>query len=248
MLNYIRAELYRNFNRLYFWIFTGVLSALALFINILTIATDSPGISLSMLLDSALYVLVVPVFLVAGIVDMVTAEENKNQTLRNVITFGVSRYKLILSKVIVSVILAFISAFIILGLFYGSAAVLFGIDEGVKTVLPMVSIRLLTAVPLWIGAISIGTFLGMAINNNTLFGFAHAGIFFMTSKIILFLSYVVSDKFMYFNKYLITTRLNGLRAADLSAGELWQSILIGFAYTVIFTILSMIYFNKKEIK
>lgn len=248
MINYIRAELYRNFNRLYFWVFTGVLSSLALFINILSASNNAPGINLSMLLDSTLYVLVVPVFLVAMIVDMVTSEENKNQTLRNVITFGVPRYKIILSKVIVSVILAFISAFIILGLLYGSAAVLFGIDEGVKTVLPAVTVRLLTAVPLWIGSISIGTFLAVTINNSNLFGFAHAGIFFLTSKIILMLSYAVSDKFMYFNNYLITTRLNGLRAPEMTSGELWSSAAIGLAYTLVFTMLSIVYFNRKEVK
>jgi ABC-2 type transport system permease protein len=248
MLNYIKAELYRNFNRLYFWVFTGVLTALALFINIVSVANDAPGIGLSMLLNSTLYVLSVPVFLVAMIVDMVTSEENKNQTLRNVITFGIPRHKLMLSKIIVSVILASISALIILGLFYGSGAAFYGIDEGVKTVLPMVSIRLLTAVPLWIGAISIGTFLGMSINNSNLFGFAHAGIFFLTSKIIIILSYAVSDKFMLLNNYLITTRLNNLRAPDITAGELWISALIGLAYTVVFTVLSIIYFNKKEVK
>jgi ABC-2 type transport system permease protein len=248
MINYIRAELYRNFNRMYFWVFTGIAAALGLAITILAASTDTPGVSLSMILDSTLYVLAMPVFIVAAIVDMVTAEENKNQTLRNVITFGVSRYKLILSKVIVSVVLAFISAIIILVIFFGGAAAFFGIDPGVKTVLPMVSIRLLTAVPLWIGAISIGTFLGMAINNNTLFGFAHAGIFFMTSKIIKLLAFTVSDKFMNINNYLITTRLSGLRAADIPVGELWLSALIGLAYTAFFTILSMIYFNKKEVK
>jgi ABC-2 type transport system permease protein len=248
MLNYIKAELYRNFNRMYFWIFTGGIAALALGLIILGKANDIPRMSLSVLLDSTLYVLAMPVFLVAAIVDMVTAEENKNQTMRNVITFGVSRYKLVLTKVIVSIILAFVSAIIILVIFYGGGAILFGIDQGVKEVFPVVSIRMLTAVPLWIGAISIGTFLGIAIKNNTLFGFAHAGIFFMTSRVISLLSYVVSDKFMYVNKYLITTRLNGLRTAGLPASELWLSVLIGLAYAVVFTALSMLYFNKKEVK
>jgi ABC-2 type transport system permease protein len=233
---------------MYFWIFTGALAALPLALIILGKSNDMPGVSLSMLLDSSLFVLAMPVFLVAGIVDMVTAEENKNQTMRNVITFGVSRYKLVLTKIIVSVILAFTSAFIILGIFYGSGAILFGIDQGVKEVLPVVSIRMLTAVPLWIGAISIGTFLAIAIKNSTLFGFAHAGIFLLTSKVILMLSYVVSDKFMYVNKYLITTRLNGLRASEMPASELWLSAFIGFAYTAVFIVLSILYFNKKEVK
>lgn len=200
MFNYIRAELYRNFNRMYFWVFTGIAVALALTINILAKSNNLPGVSLSMLLDTTLFILVTPVYLVAAFVDMVTAEENKNQTLRNVITFGIPRYKLILSKLLVSVILASIFAIVVLGVFYASAAALFGIDAGVSTALPKVLIRLLTAMPLWAGAISIGTFLGMAINNSTLFGFAHAGVFFMTSKIIMILSYVVSEKFAVLNK------------------------------------------------
>ena len=112
----------------------------------------------------------------------------------------------------------------------------------------MFSIRLLIAVPLWIGAISIGTFLGIVINNNTLLGFAYAGIFLLTSKVILVLSYVVSDKFMILNKYLITTRLTDLKNLDLTASDIWTSVIIGIAYTVVFTAMSMLYFNKKEVK
>lgn len=248
MFNYIRAELYRNFNRMYFWVSTGIMAALTLAINIIASSNSISGINLSMLLDTFLYVLVMPVYIVAIFIDMVTSEENKNQTLRNAITFGIPRQKLVLSKLIVTIILAFISAFIVLGVFYGSAAAIFGIDQGTVEVLSRVLPRLLTALPLWIGAISIGTFLAIAINNNTLFGFAYAGVFFITSKIILVLSYVVSDKFMKINDYLISTRLTALRAPALTSKDLWTSALIGLCYTVIFTIISMLYFNKKEVK
>jgi ABC-2 type transport system permease protein len=248
MLNYIKAELYRNFNRLYFWVFTGSIAGFALFINITGKVNNLPGMSLSMLLQTSVFMLAMPVYLVAGIADMVTAEENKFQTMRNVIAFGVPRYKLVLSKFIASVILASISAFIILGLFLGSAVMLFGIDQGVSALLPKVFIRILTAIPLWIGAISIGTFLAMVINNNTLFGFAHAGIFFFTTKIISLLAFIVSDKLAVLNKYLITTRLGLLKAEEIASGELWLSAFIGLAYTVVFIALSVICFNKKEVK
>lgn len=248
MFNYIKAELYKSFNRMYFWMFTGVMVALGLIVTIVSKSNNLSGVSLSMLLDTTLFVLSMPVFILACIVDMITAEENKHQTMRNVITFGVPRHKIILSKLIVSVILAFIAAFITLTAFYGSAAVLFGIDEGVAVVLPKVATRLLAAVPLWMGAISIGTFLGMAINSNTLFSLAYAGTFFLTSKIIFVLSYFVSEKFTELNKYLITTRLAGLKAPNLTSSELWTSALIGLAYTVAFAVISMLYFNKKEVK
>jgi ABC-2 type transport system permease protein len=248
MFNYIKAELYRNFNRLYFWVFTGSIAAFALFINITGKINNIDGMSMSVLLQVSVTMLAMPVFLIAGIVDMVTAEENKFQTMRNVITFGVPRYKLVLSKLMVSIILASISAFIILGLFIGSAAMLFGIDQGVSVLLPKVFIRILTAIPLWIGAISIGTFLAIAINNNTLFGFAHAGIFFLTSKLIYLLSHIVSDRIAILNKYLITTRIGLLKAEEIASSELWLSAFIGLTYTVVFAVLSVIYFNKKEVK
>lgn len=248
MFNYIRAELYRNFNRMYFWVFTGVMAALAVAIIILSKVDNIARLDFSMLLDTILYVMAMPIYIVACFIDMVTAEENKNQTLRNAITFGIPRRKLVLSKLIVTVILSLVSAFIVLGLFYGSAAALFGIDQGTGEVFSKVLPRLLTALPLWIGAISIGTFLGIAINNNTLFGFAYAGVFLLTSKIILVLSYVVSDKFMKINNYLISTRLTTLRNPNLTSKDLWTSALIGICYTIVFTIINMIYFSKKEVK
>lgn len=248
MFNYMRAELYRNFNRMYFWVFTVVMAALAVAIVILSRVDNIVRLDFSMLLDTILYVMVMPVYIAAGFIDMVSAEENKNQTLRNAITFGIPRYKLVLSKLIVTVILALVSAFIVLGLFYGSAAALYGIDQATGDVLSRVLPRLLTALPLWIGAVSIGTFLGLAINNNTLFGFAYAGVFFITSKIIMVLSYVVSDKFLKLNDYLISMRLSALKSPNLTSKDLWTSALIGLCYTVIFTIINMLYFNKKEIK
>jgi ABC-2 type transport system permease protein len=244
----MRAELYRNFNRMYFWVFTGVMAALAVAIVILSRVDNIVRLDFSMLLDTILYVMVMPVYIAAGYLDMVTAEENKNQTLRNAITFGIPRYKLVLSKLIVTVILALISAFIVLGLFYGSAAALFGIDQATGEVLSKVLPRLATALPLWIGAVSIGTFLGLAINNNTLFGFAYAGVFFLTSKIIMVLSYVVSDKFLKLNDYLISMRLSALKSPNLTSKDLWTSAFIGLCYTVVFTIISIVYFSKKEVK
>jgi ABC-2 type transport system permease protein len=244
----MRAELYRNFNRMYFWVFTGVMAALAVAIVILSRVDNIVRLDFSMLLDTILYVMVMPVYIAAGYLDMVTAEENKNQTLRNAITFGIPRYKLALSKLIVTVILALISAFIVLGLFYGSAAALFGIDQATGEVLSKVLPRLATALPLWIGAVSIGTFLGLAINNNTLFGFAYAGVFFLTSKIIMVLSYVVSDKFLKLNDYLISMRLSALKSPNLTSKDLWTSALIGLCYTIVFTIISIVYFSKKEVK
>lgn len=248
MLNYIRAELYRNFNRAYLWVFTGILVTLSLAVVILCKANNIPNISLIFLLDTSLLMLSVPVFLVAAMLDMVTAEEQKNQTMRNTITFGLSRHKIVLSKVITSVILALISAFIISIAFFGSGAVLFGLGQDFSLKISNDLLRLLAALPLWIGAISVGTFFAIVISNSTVFGFVYAGIFLMTSKVIQLLSIIVSDKFNYIQNILITTQLSKLAKPTATAHDITCSVLIGVMYTVIFTLLSILCFKNKEIK
>lgn len=248
MLNYMRAELYRNLNRLYFWIFTGVLSSLLLLLVILCKVNNLPALNFTSALDLTTYLLAFPIFLVIAILDMVTAEEKKNQTLRNVVTFGVSRNMLVLSKLVVSVILAFFSAFIVLTIFYGSGTIMFGIGDGLSAAAVNDLMRILAAVPLWIGAISVGTFLATAINNSTIFSFVYGGLFLMTSRIIKLLTILVSEKFKYLQDFLITNQLGKLTAENLTSKDTIQAVLIGLAYTVVFAILSMIYFKKKEVK
>ena len=58
--------------------------------------------------------LTLPVFLIPAIVEMVTAEENKNLTSKNILCFGLSRNKFVLSKIIVSIILSTIAAVVLL--------------------------------------------------------------------------------------------------------------------------------------
>jgi ABC-2 type transport system permease protein len=248
MLNYIKAELYRNFNRMYLWAFTGVIAALALFIIVISKVNNIPNMTLTTLVQVSTYVLSFPVFFVAAMLDIVVAEEHKNQTMRNVVTFGVSRSKLILSKVIVSVILAFISALIIAVVFYGSGAVFLGLGSDFPGTILEDALRILAAVPLWIGAISVGTFLATVINNNTIFAFAYGGLFLMTSKIIQILEMLVSGKFKYVRDILITTQLSRLGATELASKDMLHAVLVGVIYTIVFTILSMVYFKKKEVK
>lgn len=248
MFNYIRAELYRNFHRAYLWIYTGILASLSLLMVVVAKINNLPDFDLTSLLDITTLLLTFPVFLVAAIIDMVTAEEQKNQTLRNIVTFGLSRAKTILSKLIVSVILAFFVAFIVLTVFYGSGTILYGLGKGFPDEAVNDLLTILAAVPLWIGALSVGTFLALAINNNTIFSFVYAGLFLLTSHVVQLLTLLVSDKFKYIHKILITTQLKKLQAPNLTSQDTACAVLIGLAYTVVFAGISVLYFKKKEVK
>jgi ABC-2 type transport system permease protein len=248
MLNYMKAEIYRNFNRLYFWLYTGIFVAIALIVNIELKIKNVLGISLNALAEMSVVMLIVPLYLVIAFVDMVTAEEHKNLTLRNIVTFGLERIKLILSKQVVAIVLALISALIIGVVFYGSGALLLGIDYASKTEMINNFTKIAASIPLWIGAISVATFMSFLINNNTLFAFTYAGVLLLDSRIIKLLAILFWDKIANINKILITTHIKKLASASATGEDMINAVLVGVAYTIVFTLLSMIYFKRKEVK
>ena len=244
MHNYIKAELYRNFNRAYLWVLSAIFALIALLLNIMS----SSKTSMSDMFEISMSLLVVPVFLVLMIVDITTGEEQKNLTLKNAVSFGLSRTKLVISKLFVATILSLIAAIIILSVYFGSGLLIFGSGSGSKAIIARDALKLLTAVPLWTGAIAIGNFLALFLSSNTVFAFLYGGIFLLFSKIIKLLIMFVSDKFMYIYNYLITTQLGNLGKTGISNHSLAIAALTGAAYTIAFTIIAILYTNKKEIK
>lgn len=248
MLNYIKAELYRCFNRLYFWVFTGCVAGLALLINIILKVNHVQGIGLTALTRQTAASVSLPVFLVIILVDMITSEENKNITLRNVVTFGMSRTKMILSKIISCIILMFIAAFIILIVCYGSGAALFGLGSDFPGTIQSDLLKMVISIPLWIAAISFGTLLALVFTNNTAFAFIYAGAFVVIKSIIKLLVLLVSDKFMKVRDLLITTQLDKVGSVTATSHDYVLAIVSGIVYTAIFITLSVVYFERKEVK
>ncbi len=251
MINYIKAELYRSFNRVSFWAYTASIGILAVLSNvvILNVHGHIPTDSINSMFDDSLRgILIVPVFLVVGFIDIITSEENKNETLRNVVVFGVTRSKIILSKLITTVILAFIAEIIILVLYFGSAFVVFGVNNELIATIIRFCQKSLVATPLWIAAIAICTFLAVIIKNNTIFAFVYPGIFLITDKIIGVLSMLVSEKFQYLENILITKKINEISTSSLTSETIISSVLMGVIYTIVFTTITILYFEKKEIK
>ncbi|MBS4538751.1 ABC transporter permease [Clostridium sp. D2Q-11] len=250
MLNYMRAEAYRNFNRMAFWNFVVITSVLTIVLNIaLKVTPGMEIIGVSTLFEIGIGMLTMPLFLVLIFIDLVTAEEQKNLTLKNAMSFGISRNKIVISKLIVTAVLAILSAIIILTVFFGSGSIIFGIDENVNIDLFQdFSIRLLAASTLWMGAITLGTFLALVMNKNTIFGFLYAGLFLFLGQVLNLLTHFVWDKFQYAFDILLTSQLTVLVSKTLTNSEIRFAVLVGLSYVVVFSISSMIYFSKKEVK
>lgn len=243
MVNYIKAELYRSFNRLYLWIYAAVISGMAVFV-ITAFKKQNCYMPFSKMI-SEFDVLVMAIFLVAGMIDMVTAEEHKDGTLKNVLSYGLSRNKMIVSKFISSLILSFIFAGIIIAFIFGTMAVCWGIGSNftndVRSSFSMMAVSL----PLWIASEALGTFLALAFSNNMIFTVVYIAVFGIVDQIVLILGTTVWSGFMSMQKYLIPTQLKHIA---LGHGDVNLAITSGIIYTIMFLLISFIYMKRKDVK
>lgn len=256
MLNYIKAELYRTFNRKYFYFFTGILAALALSLNILL---KFFGTKDSMTLINALslpvmdYMLLLPVGLLVIIIDMIYAEEYKNGTLKNVISFGMSRNKFIFAKFITIIILAFVTYFFVLLVFFGSSAVIFGIgsSNGIKpsTYFDIIATRYCIAVILWIAVIAVGLLISTFANSYNAFIYSYIGIFVVLPMTINLLSRIVDKNIAKINYCLITSYINSVGTYNgNNQGDILRDAVVGLIYIVVCLSLSVVWYSKKDVK
>lgn len=250
MRNYIKAELYRSFNRVYFWCYTVIIAAMLIMINTIFKVNNVNSLNLTAFIGFGIIMFSMPIFMVLPFVEMVTSEEQKNQTLKNSVSFGIPRYKIVLSKIIVTVILSFIAAIVILIAYFGSALIFFGVGKDFSMdILYEFMKRIGVSLILWIAAITVGTFLALIFKKNNIFAFAYFGLFTIPCKIIKLLMELVSVKFKHVHNMFITTQITNLSSGEpsLTGKTLTTAAIIGILYIVVFTALSMFYFNKKEI-
>lgn len=165
MLNYIRAELYKATHRVYTWIMLGLILLGEGFMFIIWF--DNRGY---MTFYEAVHV--VGMMMIAGFFatiftcDIVFAGQHQNGTLKNEVSFGLSRAKIYWGKFISMTILSVLTMVIALGVYlavcrvmlpdYAVNAVYYedlGIYQGggALTALEEIGLAVLTELPVWLG-------------------------------------------------------------------------------------------------
>ena len=165
MLNYIRAELYKVTHRVYTWIMLGLIFL-------------GEGLMFIIWFDNREYmnffdaVHVVGMMMILGFIatiftcDIVFAGQHQNGTLKNEVSFGLSRAKIYLGKFIAMTFLSVLAMVIALGVYLGVCRVMlpdytanavyyetWGIYEGggALTALELVGVWIFTELPVWLG-------------------------------------------------------------------------------------------------
>ena len=267
MLNYIRAEFYKITHRAYTWIMLGLVFL-------------GEGFMFTIWFDQRDYmtfydaVHVVGMMMVLGFIatiftcDIVFAGQHQNGTLKNEVSFGLSRTKIYLGKFITMTLLSLAAMVIALGVYFAVCRLMLSNgDGGALAALELIGLAVLTEFPVWLGCQAIICAASFLLNsaivaNVTAFGVV-IGSHFAIQFFLLFIradSLVAQllEKIYYWLPYeplfaiypgvanIQTKPTPAILEIDwIGIRNCW---IIGGFWFVLATVVGLYFFRKREIK
>lgn len=241
MLKLIHADLYKVFHRIFFYCLLAVMVVLAVLVNFSISRLSATNSVYSSWMVVRMYFLSWPVFLMPILIDLISAEEYKEHTLKNTVSYGVNRTKLYCSQLVVSTILGVIVGVVALGFYCGSSLLFLNTDSQftgafIADFFSRVGVSCIG----YVTSILIAAFCAMMFQKNSLFVFAFYATIFLPQGLLKLLGH--SE----WNQYLIITQFG--RIAGGTTQQMLESSVIFAVTAVIFLVLGIIFFRKKDIR
>ncbi|WP_411677687.1 ABC transporter permease [Caproicibacter sp.] len=240
MLKQMRADLYKVFHRPFFYFLLAGMVVLAFFVNFSLSKVSSMNSVYDSWIIVLMYFLSWPVLLMPILIDLVSAEEYKEHTLKNTISYGMNRAKLYCSQIAVSTILGVLVGIVALGTYCGSSLIFLKSDPSFTTAFTAdffsrVGISCIG----YAAAIPIAAFFAMILQKNSLFVFAFYAVIFLP-QLLLKLVHL-----SYLSKYLLMPQFSML--ASGTNQQMLSSSLVFIITAIFFIILGAVFFRKKDI-
>lgn len=182
MLNYISGELYKTFRRKYTKISLAVIALLCIAGNALIRMTFSIAGKMNSAYPFYLGIMLMPMCfaILTLVVDAVFSDEYKYGTLKNPISFGISRGEMYFGKLIVEIVLMLVAIALVLVVYTASALVFsqLGAHDAIEwQAVSLFLQKTALSLPLWLGMLGILNMLVFAFRSNALFGMSAMLVF-----------------------------------------------------------------------
>lgn len=257
MLNYIRAEVYKLLRRPYTYITLAALLALeALFASMFafhnshSMPTPFGGAIISIVEMGAIGFCMC---LLTG--DIVFAGQYKNSTLKNEVSFGLSRTQIYLGKFLAQTLLSIVYLVVMMAFFLGLCAVCLPMESSAfysaANAMTIVGYFLAAGLPLWIGAQAALCMCLFLVNGEMASSFLYVGIMFVLETILdvagLLIGGGVGRLLLEVVQYFPVRMLSGAKAVVGDPVYLGQAWLVGAFWVAASTAVGLYGFKKKEI-
>lgn len=239
MLKLIHADLYKVFHRAYFYIMMAILAALCVFVNFAIHGSGAYNTA-SFSVTSAISFLSFPVILLPMLTEVVSAEEYRDHTIKNTLSFGTNRTVLFLSKSISAVILGVILMVVVVVVYFGSMMILLPKDANFTSdFMREFFIRLGASCSVYVACISMAIFFTVLFNKSTLAIFLYYGAFYLTD--LLF-------KLFHFSKgidYLLKSQISNITALPIV--KLQTPVTISLVTMLVFLVAGIAVFRRRDV-
>lgn len=259
MLNYIRAELYKLLRRPYTYITLGILLALEAlyasmfaFHNAHSMPTPFGGAVVTVM---GMGTIGFCICLITG--DIVFAAQYKNSTLKNEVSFGLSRTQIYLGKLIAQTLLSVAYLVVMMAFFIGLCAVVLPMEPSAGfysagDALIIVGYFLAVGLPLWVGAQTVVCTCLFLVNGEMAGSFLYVGIVFVLEAVVdlsgLLIGGPVGDALLKAVPYFPVRMLDGAQYVVGDMGYLGKAWLVGGFWVIACTAIGLYGFHRKEIK
>lgn len=258
MLNYIRAEVYKLLRRPYTFVALAAMVALeGLYASMFVFhnAHSSPtlfGEAIVTIVDMG--AIGFCTCMLTG--DMVFAGQYKYSTLKNEVSFGLSRFRIYLGKLIAQTLLSILYLVVMMGFFLGACALclphsaeeIFSDTYG----LIIVGYFLAAGLPLWIGAQAVSCMFQFLLQGEIAWSFAYVGVIFVLPSALelfgLFADGSLGELLLKAHEYFPTLVLDGAKAVVGDAVYMGRAWIVGAFWVALSTAVGLYGFYRKEIK
>ncbi len=255
MLNYIGAELYKVFHRKYVWITLAVVLVLEGLLAFGYIYENILDRDVFFVSGASALVAMLPIGFFATMLtgDMVFAAQHKSNTLKNEVSFGLSRARVYLGKLIAMTVLSLAFLVIMFAFYLGACWLTLNHDaESDRLMWEIIGYCLLGNLPLWLGVQAcvcamyflIRSELGAAFTALGLFGILQ-GALELAAAIAGGTAGEIMIKICAYLPMPVGGNLPDVAGDWAYCGRAW---LVGMVWLVGFTVLGLIGFRRKEIK
>jgi MFS family permease len=236
----IRADLYKVFRRPLFYILLASMAVLAFLVNFCILKLSTTHLVYNSWTAVMLYFLSWPALLMPLMIDLVGAEKYKENTLKNDVSYGVSRTKLYLSQMTVSIVLGLIVGGVALGTYCGSSLLMLQQDAAftsafIADFFSKVGVCCIG----YVACIALASFLSTMFQKNSFFVFA----FFLAIYFPQLLFNLLQLSRL--NQYLLIPQFGMIAIGD--SQQLMTSAVVFVVTGVVFTVLGAAFFKKKDI-
>lgn len=240
MLKQIRCDLYKIFHRFYFYVMALALAALCVLINVV-FAGQGTKFDASVSWQFFVSLLSYGLFLLPMLTEIVLAEENREHTMKNAVSFGSPRGTLFAAKYVVSLILGVILMMVVLAFYCGSSLLLLPKNASFTEELVTGFFRQVgLACSVYAAALAVSSFLTVSLRRNSLFVFAYYGTMFLTGYLFQLL------KVSFLNKYLLKTQFSAIAAAQ-SFGQMQFPLLVSLVTLAAFMVFGLYSFQTQDV-